>query len=77
MLMVTGSVENGKNGMTPAVSAMSVNTWAHWPMRMPSDQLRLRVIARASRARTTPKRSEWLKPTPGQPRWNWAGSSEL
>ena len=43
MLIVTGSVENGKKGMTPAVSETSVATCAHWPIKMPSAQGRLRA----------------------------------
>src|SRR4029453_3995965 len=76
MLIVTLSVENGKNGITPAVSAMSVNTWAHWPMRMPTAQLRLQVTARTITAKANPKINEGVKPTPGHPRWKWAGSFE-
>ncbi len=70
MPIVTGSVENGKNGITPAVSAMSVSTCAHCPTRMPTAQLRLRVVASTTAAPTTPKMNEWVNPTPGHPRWN-------
>ncbi len=76
MLIDTGSVENGKNGMMPAVSATSVSTCAHWPISTPSAQLRLRVTASTAVAKTTPKSSECVNPTPGQPRWNCAGLSE-
>ena len=67
MLIDTVSVENGKKIITPAVSAMSVSTCAHCPIRIPSAQLRLRVTASTTTARSTPKLSEWVKPTPGQP----------
>ncbi len=75
MFTVTGSVENGKNGIVPAESAKSVSTWAHCPMRIPTAHRRLRKTASTRTANANPKISEWVKPTPGQPRWNFAGSS--
>ena len=68
-------MENGKNGITPAVSQESVSTCAHEPIRMPTDQARLRVSARTTTAKTAPNMNECVKPTPGQPRWNEGGSA--
>ena len=39
-------------------------------------QLRLRVAPRTATATANPKMNEWVPPTPGHPRWNWAGSSD-
>jgi hypothetical protein len=69
------SIVKGKRSMVPTVSPTSVREWAHWPIRKLSAQIRLRKTKRRSRATATPKESECMKPTPGQPRWNSAGSS--
>jgi len=56
------------------VSPVSVSACAHWPIRKLMAQILLPKMRQIRKARTAPKSSECVKPTPGQPRWNVAGS---
>src|SRR5213592_3344689 len=65
----------GKKSIVPTVSPVSVSACAHWPIRKLIAQILLSKMRHTRRARTPPKSSECVKPTPGQPRWNCAGSA--
>ena len=73
----SGSV-HGKSSIVPTVSPVSVNACAHWPIRKLIPQSLLPKPFQMQQADERRRRvSECVKPTPGQPRWNCAGSLRL
>ena len=68
---------HGKRSIVPTVSPQSVIACAHWPTRKLIAQSLLPKPFQKIPPMRTPQSSECVKPNPGQPRWNWAGSDAL
>ena len=66
---------NGQNSITPTESSVSEKTWAQAPSTNEKVHILLRLSRKMIAPSTTPKSSEWVKPTPGKPRCSWTGSS--